>query len=541
MSQPPSREEHPGTNQFDAQGRAADGCRGSSWPAINVNMGNMTFSIPKLNLRWPFSRKKDDGPRAKPFQEVFKLYKREYHDIWAGILFLLTLAGFIFLSSAVLSRYVQGADFKGHIVNDSSNTIALDTNVLIIFGSNLTLAISFSTVYFQIYLWFPDKLIWITGILNTSVGLGTGLWSLYKKEWGVGITFLMFGLFALCYFVSWIPRIPFTTVLLRTTSAVTRSYTPVHLVSLFGAIFAVGFTALVFVTLVATYIAFTPEEKRSNPICGDAECKPIVARALTTFITFVAYWVTEWMKNTMHTTTAGVHGSWYFYSNNSNSNSLPRSPIRGALKRALTYSFGSICFGSLFVAVVDGLRQLCTISRREEMIGGRNSIGMIANRAVGGFMSGLRYITQTFNRYAFCHVALYGKPYLQASKYIWQLMEYRGIDTLVNDSIVGASISMGAVFVGYICGFLAYAQLNFMQPDFNVDGKFTPAFMAYAFLSGFQICKVCMTPVSSGVDTTFMAMGMEPEVLVTHHPELWESLLVVYPRVQNTIHPTIHP
>ena len=36
-------------------------------------------------------------------------------------------------------------------------------------------------------------------------------------------------------------------------------------------------------------------------------------------------------------------------------------------------------------------------------------------------------------------VALYGKPYMQAAQSAWHLLRDRGIDALVNDSLVGMS------------------------------------------------------------------------------------------------------
>ena len=37
------------------------------------------------------------------------------------------------------------------------------------------------------------------------------------------------------------------------------------------------------------------------------------------------------------------------------------------------------------------------------------------------------------NRYAFSHIALYGKAYIPAAKDTWKMMKDRGIDALVNE------------------------------------------------------------------------------------------------------------
>ncbi|EER40325.1 conserved hypothetical protein [Histoplasma capsulatum var. duboisii H88] len=551
MSQPSAQEDNTSANNPDEQPRdaavagdgAGEGAGGGkkkkniniSWPALKFSMGNLTVTFQDINLSRLFRRKKkdSDGPPETTFKEAFKLYKKEYFDIWASLLFLLNVLAFVALSSFVTDRYAKGVDFDGHIVNDPSNSIALDLNVVLLLSAVLPLAVSASVVYFLIFLFFTDKLVWVTGLLNVSASFGTGAVYLYRRQWAIGGVFTGLGLFAVIYFVNWIPRIPFTTVLLRSSAAVIRRHGSVNMICIMGSMLTVGFAALLFVTLVTTYIAFDPDETKPNPLCYNYRCKSIATKTLMTFSVLSAYWITEWIKNTMHATVAGAYGSWYFYGGNSKE--MPTRPLRSASRRAITYSFGSICLGSLVVGVVDLLRQLCSISG-QEVVADQTIVGR-ATTHVREIMSSLRRVTSVFNRYAFSHVVLYGKPYGLAAKYTWQMMEHHGIDALVNDSIAATTITLGSLFVAYLCAFVAYVELGYTTPDFNRTGRFTPAIMAYAFLCGFQICKVYMTPVVSGVDTTFMAMGLDPEVLVTQHPDLWEALLRVYPRIQDRINP----
>ena len=43
------------------------------------------------------------------------------------------------------------------------------------------------------------------------------------------------------------------------------------------------------------------------------------------------------------------------------------------------------------------------------------------------------------DRYAYIEIALYGKSYIEAAKDTWTLFKDRGIDALVNDSLVSMS------------------------------------------------------------------------------------------------------
>jgi hypothetical protein len=183
---------------------------------------------------------------------------------------------------------------------------------------------------------------------------------LSRKYWSGGIVFLIFGVFAIFCFVSWVPRIPFSVLMLQTVIDVSRRFGHVYLVSFLGGLIATAFGAWFSVTMVAVYVKYEPG---SNPACnasagGSGGCSSAIVIGLIVYITFAAYWITEWLKNTIHTTISGVYGAWYF-----SPNSPVKGPTRGAARRALTYSFGSISLGSLLVAIINMLRQACSIAQ----------------------------------------------------------------------------------------------------------------------------------------------------------------------------------
>lgn len=116
------------------------------------------------------------------------------------------------------------------------------------------------------------------------------------------------------------------------------------------------------------------------------------------------------------------------------------------------------------------------------------------------------------------------------------MIKNRGIDALVNDCLVGPVLSMGATFVAYACSFLAYLYLIYTDPAYNRNGDYTPVVVAFAFLIGMQICHVFTTPLGSGIDTIFVAAAWDPEVMIRDHPDLYQRMVQVYPRVQQAIH-----
>lgn len=213
-------------------------------------------------------------------------------------------------------------------------------------------------------------------------------------------------------FISWIPRIPFSALMLKTSIDVSKRYGHVYLVSLLGGLAATAFSAWFSVTLVAVYAKYEPG---NNPACSaSGSCSQAKVIGLICFITFAAYWISEWLKNTIHTTISGVYGSWYFCSHN-----FPKNATRGSFKRAMTYSFGSISLGSLIVAIINCLRQLCSVAQQQEAAQG-SMVGSIAFCVLGCFIGILDWAVQFINRYAFSHIALYGKSYFAAAKDTWR-------------------------------------------------------------------------------------------------------------------------
>ncbi|GFF34980.1 protein pns1 [Aspergillus lentulus] len=489
------------------------------------------------------------GPEPKPpteppptynqavygFDDAFKIERPKYNDIWAGLLFIAVFLGYVAVSGVTIHRYAKYKGFNGDGIYDSSNSFSLDTNTLILFIFVLCVALALSYAYFLGARYFSKLFIWVTGILNIVFALATGIYYIARKQYGGGIVFLLFGVFAIVCFISWIPRIPFSAFMLQTSIDVSRKYGHVFVVSMIGGLVAVAFAAWFSVTLVSIYVAYEPSSSGTNPSCSDGGCSRARVIGLVVYVTFAMYWFSEWLKNTIHTTIAGVYGSWYFWSQSPNG--MPKGATRGAFRRATTYSFGSISFGSLIIAIINMLRQACSVAQRNEAAQG-SIVGSIMFWILGCFIAILDWLVTLFNRYAFCHIALYGKAYIPAAKDTWTMMRDRGIDALVNDCLIGPVITMGSVFVSYVCALLAYLYLQFTKPSYNADGNFTAVIMAFAFVIGLQICQIFMTPVSSGIETIFVAMGWDPQVMIRDHPDLYYRMVQVYPRVQQAIQPS---
>jgi hypothetical protein len=298
---------------------------------------------------------------------------------------ILTFLGFTAVSALSLHGYATSEAFSGRGIYNEPNDFALHTNPVFVLVFVLIVAFAISWLYFTLARAFTKQFIWITGILHILFGLGTAIYYFTKQYYSAAIVFVVFSVFTIICFVSWIPRIPFSVVMLEQTMDVAKTFGHVFTVSAVGGLIAFAFGAWFSVTLIAVYVKYEPNSNRTSisGAAGNGACSPGSGSACTSakviglivFITFAGYWITEWIKNTIHSTVAGVYGSWFFCTGKPGP--MPSGATRGAFRRAMTYSFGSISFGSLVVALINMLRQAVSIARRQQA-GAGNIVGSIA-------------------------------------------------------------------------------------------------------------------------------------------------------------------
>lgn len=84
-------------------------------------------------------------------------------------------------------------------------------------------------------------------------------------------------------------------------------------------------------------------------------------------------------------------------------------------------------------------------------------------------------------------------------------------------------------------GLFSYLYLRYTHPAYNHGEDYTPIIFAYSTLIGLQIANIVTTPLMSGIETLFVASGWDPQVLRDSHPELYQDMVRVYPKVQQVI------
>jgi hypothetical protein len=146
-----------------------------------------------------------------------------------------------------------------------------------------------------------------------------------------------------------------------------------------------------------------------------------------------------------------------------------------------------------------------------------------------------------FNRLAYTNIALYGNSFVTASKETWKLVKAKGIDALINDSLVSNVWTFGSYAIGLMSGIAAYSWLYITDPNYvnnNTTGNSNYYSIIILFSVGLGInigLALGSGAIGPGVTTMFVCLAEDPQVVAQRDPQLFEALRQAYPQVVNPV------
>ncbi|SJM88682.1 related to protein PNS1 [Zygosaccharomyces bailii] len=476
------------------------------------------------------SSKKNELPIS--FVEAFPLEERttKFNDWPFIILFVAALFGFIAIASLTLRYWTHNYSQNGSGIYGGADTGTLDSNSAVLLIFSTVVAIFFATFGIIFVRLWPSLFIYCGVILNLLAGLGSTITYMVLGYWSGAIVFLAFTLITVWCYWSMRHRIPLSVALLRSVVDGMKDCPQTLIVSSLGTLGGTAFTLLFSAVVVATYMKYDHKDNQGD--CKVGECHHSQSKLVGTLVVifFCGYYISEVLRNVIHCTVSGVYGCWYYRSRLDYQ--VAKWPATGSFKRALTHSFGSICLGSLLVSCIEVIRQLLRLLESSlhlgHSIGSRKYLGFsLIDKFVSFFVFSARY----FNHYAYCFISLYGKPYMKAAKEVWFMMQEKGVDILVNDSLVNIALMSYSIFAAYMSTLFAFLYLRFTSPEYNSSKSFNVPLMAFSFLIAIQLCNLVNETIRSGVSTLFVAICSDPELFHATNPRRFEDLFRGYSNV----------
>ncbi|KNC54304.1 CTL-like protein [Thecamonas trahens ATCC 50062] len=443
----------------------------------------------------------EHGRRQGPPPAPPSLWK----DVPFAVAFVLLLVAFVVFSAATWNRnFLNEHKHSENDGQEKSSGSDLDPELLRKMGRIAAyctgLGLLFAALWLQICKQFPKQMIYIALITNVVICFGIAiLFFAYGIIIG-GLIWLFFACISVLFYFFWRRRIPFAAQMLATTVGVVHEFPAM-----------VGFSFLSLFALLTWVVMW---------VFGASSAANINNAGLYVLCVFVFYWVAQVIKNVIHVTSAGTFATWYFFAGSAE---FPANPTVGAFKRATTYSFGSVCFGSLIIAVIQTVRFVLRSARRAN----RNQFVVACADCLLGCIESL---VQYFNVYAFTQVAVYGKGYREAASDTWDLFKSHGFDVIVNDDLIGSVLGFSSFVSGLMVALAAFAWGAYELGTSAHALPYLIVLVIICFFIGLIEASTVFEVVNSGVAAIMVCFCTAPDVLQQRQPALYNRFRELYGR-----------
>jgi hypothetical protein len=250
---------------------------------------------------------------------------------------------------------------------------------------------------------------------NFGVACAFAAYGFATNNFAIGVIGAILAAITFCYVRAVQHRIPFAVANLRVAEAAIAKHWSTYLVSIMFTVIEIVWVVIWFIAFLGVANQLKSTENKSfggKPLgakCSfDSECDSSrcstrqcatgtystsgTGAAAYFFLVLSFYWGLQVCKNLSHTTVAGTVATFWY-------NAESKGATSSSLKRSMTTSFGSICFGSLIVAIIQALRAIAEEARSQ---------GSFAACIAECILSCLQAIMEYINRWAFVYVGIYG-------------------------------------------------------------------------------------------------------------------------------------
>lgn len=447
-----------------------------------------------------------------------------YYDTAFSIFFLAVV--FLFTIIAMRNVYKHLSEYRKAVpfldLPDGAIHFGFGAVIYLILTIIVSFAIS-GAIFFTSYK-FPYK--------SVNLGIKVAMGLLVFMSFVVGYPFSIFclGVAGISFYILKYkkPSIDLASKVLIQVFKVLENYPSAAVFSFFGFAFVVLLENLFAVVVGTTMIdfGFNPDgthiiDDNGNDISGGSF--KLIFTIL--FVSFAKFYITDVLKNIIHTSVAGVYGSCYYLQGTFNG--VPLNEGLKSLKRSMTYNLGSICCGSLFVVFFQLVYTMLTIFHFEQFgIIGKTFVGILSLSAI---------LVGYFNLYVFSYVGIYGKAFYPSFSSIVKFFRERGVHAAKKDFVVSGSLFSMTVAAPMLSAFSSSIFLILGSLfGFTGSGVYI-AVMISTYLITAEICSVAVATILSGSVSFFLALNKDPAVFEESDPYAFQEFSACYPPILDRV------
>lgn len=302
-------------------------------------------------------------------------------------------------------------------------------------------------------------------------------------------------------FVVW-DRIPFASANLTTALTGVRDN-----LGLVGVAFFFQFLALV----ASIYYSFTyvglHDAMYNGQLMFSDDFK--IAADVLLFVSY--YWTYQVLRHIVMVTVAGTIGSWWFKTD---------SALNETFFRATICNFGSICYGSLFVGVVQFLRQITEGMRphhEESSLMCLYECSLFFQERLVTFVDNL---ADSFTPWAFTYIGLYHYGLKDSGHKVNELFDRRGWSRIVTDDLIPSVLTMVSLVIGGLSGSFAVILQALDGQGLTSFGHPVATSFTIGFLVGIVLSTVLFSMIESSVQGVIVCFAGSPVEFQRNHPDL---------------------
>lgn len=311
--------------------------------------------------------------------------------------------------------------------------------------------------------------------------------------------------------------------ILEVVISVLRRYPQTAIAALVGFFSMLFFRGILSLSVSCAYIAFGFHGSGAPKFDNDGNQTSVVSSSLVItilFLNFAGLYIIDVLKSILHVTIAGFYGTWYYLE--STFTGMPNNEGFGSFKRSVTYSFGTICLGSVFVIIFQCFAIFMFIGDKNLGFFGflSDNILRIASAIIG-----------YFNTYAFSFVALYGANMWKSATATLTFFKQRGKQAAINDTIISFTLGFYCLVSGLLSMAVSGLVLLIMSIFVYVSEETYVPLMMYSFFISLYVTLILIQTTISGSSAFFFALNKDPAVFEESHPFEFQEISRCYPRV----------
>mmetsp|Transcript_25266 Transcript_25266/g.45467 ORF Transcript_25266/g.45467 Transcript_25266/m.45467 type:complete len:502 (-) Transcript_25266:157-1662(-) len=450
-------------------------------------------------------------------------------DAWAAILFYAQFIAIAVVAGVLGVPALQKA--TDSYQDPSTNNIDYDG---LIYASLIAggFSILFSAISLFVMSMCPKVLIQISLLASLVFSAPIVVSSFLYGNIVGGIFGLLFFALSVCYACMVWRRIPFAAANLNTGLTAVKRNAGVVVVAYSIVILSFCYAMLWMTALVGVYDkeglcdttsdTTTTETGSTTDTTTDTTttCSGDLAWGYFFLLLLSLFWTQQVFQNTIHVIIAGVVSTWWF--SPEDAGSCCSVAIKDSFVRATTTSFGSICFGSLLVAIIQTLRAMVeSVRNNGDNGGGAAFLLCIVDCLLRCLEDALEY----FNKYAYIYVGMYGYSYLEAGKNVITLFKEKGWTIIISDNLISNVLSLFCLIIGGLTGCVGLV-MNEINPSWfeGYEGAAMGVAFGFSFLIGMVISAITLSVVDSSVNTVLVSFAEAPLEFEENHPELSSAM-----------------